>query len=151
MGVIQTREIAHDLKPCAAHYAVEKQGGQVEYQCGDFLKAIGSRPRAATNKNTNPMSHIEEGNGSAAKQSSGQAVQSLLQKQTAMREIRLDSPSNLENGYAVNQGMDVKNSHGNNLQHNCHANVKELNVKTRELSPKIMLTGKSNKEINVGG
>ena len=104
----------HDLKHCAAHYAVEKQGGQVEYQYGDFLNAAGSRPRAPTSKNTNPMSHTKEGNGSAAKQSSS---------------------------YFVNQGMDSENVHGNNAQYKCHANVKELNAEIRELGPENMLIG----------
>uniref|UniRef100_A0A7N2REM5 Uncharacterized protein n=1 Tax=Quercus lobata TaxID=97700 RepID=A0A7N2REM5_QUELO len=113
----------HDLKHCAAHYAVEKQGGQVEYQYGDFLNAAGSRPRAPTSKNTNPMSHTKEGNGSAAKQSSS---------------------------YFVNQGMDSENVHGNNAQYKCHANVKELNAEIRELGPENMLIGQSNTEINAG-
>ncbi|KAL0000880.1 hypothetical protein SO802_014661 [Lithocarpus litseifolius] len=70
----------HDLKHCAAHYAAEKQGRRVEYQYGDFLKATESRLRATTTKNTNSMSHIEDDNGSEEKQSSGQAVQGVVQE-----------------------------------------------------------------------
>ena len=33
--------LGHDLKHCVAHYAVEKNGGSMEYQYGDFLKAVG--------------------------------------------------------------------------------------------------------------
>ena len=56
--------LGHDLKHCAAHYAIEKQGGRVEYQYGEFLKETRSRPMASTSKNTNPMSNTEKGNGS---------------------------------------------------------------------------------------
>ena len=70
--------LGHDLKHCATHFAAEKQGRRVEYQYGYFLKATGSRPRASTSKNTNPMPNTEEGNGSAAKQSLGQAKQGVL-------------------------------------------------------------------------
>ena len=33
--------LGHDLKHCVAHYAVEKNGGSMGYQYGDFLKAVG--------------------------------------------------------------------------------------------------------------
>ena len=33
--------IGHDLRHCASHYAIEKNGGDVEYQYGDWLKALG--------------------------------------------------------------------------------------------------------------
>ena len=42
--------LGHDLKNYAAHFAAEKQGRRVEYQYGDFLKVIGSRPRTTTTK-----------------------------------------------------------------------------------------------------
>ena len=113
--------LGHDLKHCAAHYAVEKQGGQVEYQYGDFLNAAGSRPRAPTSKNTNPMSHTKEGNGSAAKQSSS---------------------------YFMNQGMDAKNTHVNSVSHEFHANVKGINAEKGKLSPDILLTGQLTTKLN---
>ncbi|KAK7835681.1 uncharacterized protein CFP56_023287 [Quercus suber] len=37
--------LGHDVKNCAAHFAVTKNGGTAEYQYGDFLKAMGGRPR----------------------------------------------------------------------------------------------------------
>nr|POF21994.1 hypothetical protein CFP56_35535 [Quercus suber] len=39
-------DLSHDLKHCAVHYAVEKKGGRIEYQYGDFLRAMEGRPRA---------------------------------------------------------------------------------------------------------
>ena len=55
--------LGHDLKHCATYYAMEKKGGRVEYQYGDFLRAAGGRP----SKDTSPMSNIEECTGSEAK------------------------------------------------------------------------------------
>ncbi|KAK7821724.1 hypothetical protein CFP56_037355 [Quercus suber] len=37
--------LGHDLKYCAAHYAVEKNGGNIVYQYEDFLRAVGARAR----------------------------------------------------------------------------------------------------------
>lgn len=70
--------LGHNLKHCAAHYAVEKWGGHVEYQYGEFLKATGSRPRTSTSSYANYMPNTEKGNGSTAKQSPVQAVQDEL-------------------------------------------------------------------------
>ena len=38
--------LGHDLKHCAAHYVVEKNGGSMEYQYGDFLKVVGGRAKS---------------------------------------------------------------------------------------------------------
>uniref|UniRef100_A0A7N2LZ86 Zinc knuckle CX2CX4HX4C domain-containing protein n=1 Tax=Quercus lobata TaxID=97700 RepID=A0A7N2LZ86_QUELO len=38
--------LGHDLRHCASHFAEEKKGGDVEYQYEDWLKALGSHPRA---------------------------------------------------------------------------------------------------------
>lgn len=35
------RLLGHDLRHCASHYAVEKNGGEIEYQYGDWLKVDG--------------------------------------------------------------------------------------------------------------
>lgn len=33
--------LGHDVKHCASHFAVVKNGGEVNYQYGDFLRAMG--------------------------------------------------------------------------------------------------------------
>ena len=38
--------LGHDLRHCARHYAMEKNGGEIEYQYGDWLKVAGSRQRS---------------------------------------------------------------------------------------------------------
>ena len=52
--------LGYDLKHCAAHYAVEKNGGNIAYQYGDFLKAASGRARVPVNQYTNPKSFTEE-------------------------------------------------------------------------------------------
>ena len=37
--------LGHDVKICVEHFAVTKSGGTMDYQYGDFLKAMGGRPR----------------------------------------------------------------------------------------------------------
>ena len=37
--------LGHDVKNCAKHYVVTKNGGTTDYQYGDFLKAMGERLR----------------------------------------------------------------------------------------------------------
>lgn len=36
--------LGHDICHCASHFAAEKNGVDVEYQYGEWLKAFGSRP-----------------------------------------------------------------------------------------------------------
>ena len=49
--------LGHNLKHCAAHYAAEKNGGSMEYQYEDFLRAIGGRARASVSQHTSPKSN----------------------------------------------------------------------------------------------
>ena len=38
--------LGHDVKNCAKLFAVTKNGGMVDYQYGEFLKAMGGRVRS---------------------------------------------------------------------------------------------------------
>ena len=58
--------LGHDLKHCAAHYAVDKAGGRIEYKYGDFLRAVGGCPRAQGSKEVGPTFVSEEGKGCEA-------------------------------------------------------------------------------------
>ena len=42
--------LGHDLRHCASHFAVEKNGGQIEYQYGDWLKVVGGHLRSPPRK-----------------------------------------------------------------------------------------------------
>ena len=55
--------LGHNLRHCASHYAMEKNGGQVEYQYGDWLKALGGCPKSSSTRETNPISSLSDGLG----------------------------------------------------------------------------------------
>ena len=42
--------LGYDLRHCASHYAVEKNGGEIKYQYGDWLKVVGGRLRSPPRK-----------------------------------------------------------------------------------------------------
>ncbi|XP_030936468.1 uncharacterized protein LOC115961671 [Quercus lobata] len=44
--------LGHDLRHCASHFAAEKQGGEVDYQYGDWLKVTGGRQRSPPQQST---------------------------------------------------------------------------------------------------
>ena len=46
--------LGHDVKHCASHFAVVKNGGELAYQYGDFLRALGGWPRPLPSKNEGP-------------------------------------------------------------------------------------------------
>ena len=37
--------LGHDVKNCVEHFTATKNGGTIDYQYGDFLKAMGGRAR----------------------------------------------------------------------------------------------------------
>ena len=43
--------LGHDVKHCASHFAVSRNGGEVDYQYGESLKALGGRPRSFSSRN----------------------------------------------------------------------------------------------------
>ena len=44
--------LGHDVKHCASHFAVSRNGGEVDYQYGESLRALGGRPRPFPSRNT---------------------------------------------------------------------------------------------------
>ena len=43
--------LGHDVKHCASHFAVSRNGGEVDYQYGESLKALGGQPRSFSSRN----------------------------------------------------------------------------------------------------
>ena len=43
--------LGHDVKHCASHFAVSRNGGEVDYQYGESLRALGGRPRSFSSRN----------------------------------------------------------------------------------------------------
>ena len=89
--------LGHGLKHCAAHYAMEKKGERIEYQYGDFLKAVEGRSRASTSKDASQMSFTEEGTECEAKKISVQVEQCGSVGKTATNMVDLGNRSNVDN------------------------------------------------------
>jgi len=139
--------LGHDLRHCAAHYAVEKKGDRIEYQYGDFLRAVGGRPRVSSSKVSGQMAGTEEETGSAAEKSPKQGIQGVSMSTTAAiartndvgNPSAVGNPSKVINSEAVISGTVVEITLSNNERNYSHANVKgakSVNVET----------GKENKE-----
>ena len=43
--------LGHNVKHCASYFAVSRNGGEVDYQYGKSLKALGGRPRSFSSRN----------------------------------------------------------------------------------------------------
>ena len=43
--------LGHDVKHGASHFAVSRNGGEVDYQYGESLRALGGRPRFFSSRN----------------------------------------------------------------------------------------------------
>ena len=41
-------KLGHDVKNCVEHFAATKNGGTIDYQYGNFLKALGGRARGGS-------------------------------------------------------------------------------------------------------
>lgn len=83
--------LGHDLKHCATHYTVQKNGGNLEYQYGDFLRPTGGRARASTSQYTSNKSNSEEVEGNGPMKLSDLMVHSL-RKTVTVREQDLGNP-----------------------------------------------------------
>ena len=44
--------LGHDVKHCALHFAISRNGGEVDYQYGESLRALGGQPRSFSPRNT---------------------------------------------------------------------------------------------------
>ncbi|KAK7824791.1 hypothetical protein CFP56_034033 [Quercus suber] len=44
--------LGHDVKHCASHFAVIQNGGKVDYQYGEFLRAMGGHPRSFSTRSS---------------------------------------------------------------------------------------------------
>ena len=44
--------LGHDVKHCASHFAVSRNGGEVDYQYGESLRALGGHPYSFPSRNT---------------------------------------------------------------------------------------------------
>lgn len=105
--------LGHDVKNCATHFVVTKNGGKVEYQYGDFLKAMGGQPRMEpfTEKPEGPK-NSSEGGGDKSNAGYYRSVEGPLRSEAWLNRSRAvtaerwqsRNPSNDEDGEAEFSG-----------------------------------------------
>ena len=113
---------------------MEKKGDQIEYQYGDFLKAVSGHPKASSSKVSGQMAGMEEETGYAVEKRSKQGVQGVLMSTTAAVASMDDvgNPSNVINTEAVIPGTTAEITLSNNERNYSHANVKSSNSVNEE-------------------
>lgn len=89
--------LGHDLRHCASHYAMEKNGGQVEYQYGDWLKALDGRPKSSSTRETNPASSSSDG--------LGDNLRNALSKQSELGKLMAAGAQQGENPTVTDYGV----------------------------------------------
>ena len=139
--------LGHDLKHCAAHYVVEKNGGNIVYQYGDFLRAAGAQARGPAHQYSNPKSFMEEGASSGQVQDPVPVAESM---QTTVTEIEEgnENPRASDKVEAKNLGavMDSMQADGV-ICANC-TNVEEHNSMAINPSPDIQLSLNGKPDLN---
>ena len=111
--------LGQNLKHCAAYYAVEKNGGSMEYQYGDLLRAIGGHAKASVSQHTSPKSNTEEGIGSGLVQSSVLMVQQWMTAEAA-REVGQENPKSANEDDSMNPRIDIKITYRVQTYITCH-------------------------------
>ena len=139
--------LGHNLKHYAAHYAVEKNGGSMEYQYEYFLRAIGGHARASVSQHTSPKSNTEEAIGSGLVQSSVLMVQQWMTAEAA-REVGQENPRSADEDDSMNPGMDTKITYTDRVDYTSHANVKEGNSMVVRSSLEITQSLNDNAKLN---
>ena len=126
--------LGHDFKNCAAHYAVEKNGGVEEYQYGEFLRAIGGHSRGMASQSTGAKSSSTEGASRdfmRLSELSGQGMRRV----TATQVTGLGNPNGIDKENSKNLGhvatISVHEEAG-------HANVMEVDSRHDWVSPIVL-------------
>ena len=136
--------LGHDLKHYAAHYAVEKNGGSIEYQYGDFLKAAGGRARASTMPYSNNKSSSEEvrGGGGGSMKQPNQMMPSMKVTVAVENSGNLSEHDKADSvKVGVEAEVEARIKHANGID---HANVIEMESESVCSTPNLIPTLKGN-------
>lgn len=98
--------LGHDVKHCASHFAVVKNGGEVDYQYGDFLLAMGGRPRFSPDKNTGPSAEWDQTSGDV--QHDGTSPVGKMHGETAMEGMKVGNPCAMDEEESENLELQPK-------------------------------------------
>uniref|UniRef100_A0A7N2LSJ6 Uncharacterized protein n=1 Tax=Quercus lobata TaxID=97700 RepID=A0A7N2LSJ6_QUELO len=98
--------LGHDVKHCASHFAVAKNHGEVDYQYGNFLHAMGGWPHFSPNKNAGPSAEWDQISGDL--KNDGTSLVGKLHGETATEGMRDENPSTMDEGEFKNLGFQPK-------------------------------------------
>jgi len=118
--------LGHDLRHCASHYAMEKNGGQIEYQYGDWLKVFDGRLRSPPRKDAaeeemgawkaeNLGDDFSQHNDQAENQGIESNFQMLSSKKKVLEEVE-DNSVSIEAGDKRDSTLTVVDTSVSNLK-----------------------------------
>ena len=87
-------------------FVVVKNGGKVDYQYGEFLRAMGGWPRFSPNKSTGPSAKWDPTLGDF--QNDGSSSVGRQHGETTAIGIRNGNPSTMDEGESENLGIQPK-------------------------------------------
>lgn len=118
--------LGHDLCHCASHYAMEKNGGQIEYQYGDWLNVFDGRLRSPPRKDAaeeemgawkaeNLGDDFSQHNDQAENQGIESNFQMLSSKKKVLEEVE-DNSVSIEAGDKRDSTLTVVDTSVSNLK-----------------------------------
>ena len=116
---------------------MEKAGGKREYQYGEFLRAVGGRPRVQGSKAAGPTFDSEDAKGSAAEKRAVPAVQGGPVEAREAHGYSYENPSATGKENTVIQGSRADLAHVDSPLNITHADVTKTASILKGTGPKI--------------
>ena len=129
--------LGHGLKHCATNYAAEKNGGSMEYQYRDFLKAVRGRAKVVPSQHIGPKSSQEEGAGNDSANTPILTVDDLM-KMAVVTALGPKKPRSVDKDDPVNLVKEITRMDSVDFVH--QANVEEDNSSEAKVRLEITLT-----------
>lgn len=134
--------LGHDVKHYASHFAVVKNGGEVDYQYGDFLRAMGGRPRFSPNKNTGPSAEWDHTLGDV--QHDGTSPVGNMQGETT----KAGNPCAMDVGESENLGFQPKIQQLDNVDSASDKHVDDGNDESKPSGQKFQESNSVQREVS---
>ena len=119
--------LGHDVKHCASHFAVVNNGGEITYPYGDFLRAMGGRPRPLPSKNAGSRTDRDQISGDLKNDRFSPVGN--LHGETVVEGMRNGNLSTMEEGESDNHGFQPQFRQLDNADSACARDVAEENLR----------------------
>ena len=110
--------MGHDVKHCASHFALTQNGGEVEFQYGESLHAMGGRPRSFSPRKTGASADAVRG-----QQFRESSCNSLKEKISPVAGLGTSNPSRPVEIDSVKLGVAPNFQGANNVERESNAYV----------------------------